>query len=495
VRRDVFDGYAIKSSREIPEDSYATLQYGVASLVEPIYNPEALTRLLELNTFHSRCVNTKSTDMVGVGWGLTPLVDNPSEEQKAKVEAFFKNNVTSVTFDDLNLALAIDYWAGGMAYEEVVRVDNDPESEIELLNHLPAHTMRVHKSNNKYAQQRNALIVWFKRFGYEKDVNYKTGQEYELGSLYSKDRASEIITFKIYNPRSDYYGLAPIIPALGAVTGMQGLRDYNLNFFDTYGVPVYAVYVTGDYELGDLIDNAGVTEGAEGYDSTTGEYAMIRLIKEHLEAIKNNPQTPLILAIPSAPPMQGVPPGKVEIKFERLAADIKEASFRLYRADTKDEILVAHGIPSYRIGLTETGSLGGSTAVEATKIYKASVVKPGQRVFSTPINELILQQGLGITDWQFYFEEIDTSDEKHDKEIADFLFGRGAMTPNQLIQYFGKRFGVDLIDDPLGDSHFIPAGFEAMETRAVGNQAMLSAVKEMLDRMFNITIKDRARNG
>jgi PBSX family phage portal protein len=495
VRISALNGYATKEgSKEIPPDRYAA-QYGNMSLVEPIYNPEALGRLLELNTFHARCVGVKSSDMVGLGYGLTPLVDAPSDEQKARVEMLFKNGIHDISFEDMLLKLANDYWSVGDAYMEVVREDSDPGGLPVLLNHIPAHTMRIHISNKLYVQQRNALFVWFKQYGLEKDVDFETGEQFELYSLPRDQRASEIIPFKLYNARSDYYGLAPIIPALGAVTGMQGLRDYNLNFFETFGVPAYAVYITGDYELGDLIDDDGITEGDEGYDSTTGEYVIVRMVKDHLEAIKNNPQSPLILAIPSATEgAPGVPPGKVEVTFEKLATEVKEASFRMYRKDMKDEILVAHGIPPYRIGIAEVGALGGNFAVESTKIYKSSVVRPGQRVFATPINELILQDGLQVTDWQFYFEEIDTTDEKHDMEIADNLFKKGSMTPNQLIQYFGKRFGISIIEDPSGDLHYMPSGNEPMETQQLSNQAMLSAVKEFMDRLMHISIKDRAKD-
>jgi len=488
VHKSALDGYAMKEgSHAIPPDRFAA-QYGTMSIVEPIYNPEALARLLEINTFHARCVYTKATDIVGLGWSLTAKVDEPSEEQRIKALSFFKNNVDDITFDDMLFKLAVDYLSTGMAFMEVVRVNDDPSGEIELLAHLPAHTMRVHKSNDKYVQQRNALKVWFKKFGYDKDVNLNTGEENEPGKMSPDLRASEVIVFKIYNSRSDYYGLAPIIPALGAVTGMQGLRDFNLNFFDTFGVPAYAIYITGDYELGSRIDDAGVTEGAVGYNATTGEYQVIRSIKQHLESIHDNPHSPLILAIPTT---EGGG-GKVEIHFERLAADIKEASFRLYRSDTKDEILVAHGIPPYRIGIAETGSLGGSTAVESTEIYKTSTIRPGQRIFATLINEMILQDGLQITDWDFYFEEIDTTDEEHDVKVAEFLFVNGAITPNQLIQYFGRRFVGKKIDAPEGDYHYMPATYKALETGKVGDQAMLDAVKELHDRLFNIAIKDRA---
>ena len=80
-----------------------------------------------------------------------------------------------------------------------------------------------------------------------------------------------------------------------------------------------------------------------------------------------------------------------------MSTDVKEASFRLFRKDNRDEVMIAHGVPGYRIGIIETGSLGGSTARESTEIYKRSVIDPRQVIIEETINQEIIWHKNGAT--------------------------------------------------------------------------------------------------
>ncbi len=92
-----------------------------------------------------------------------------------------------------------------------------------------------------------------------------------------------------------------------------------------------------------------------------------------------------------------------------------------------------------------------------------------------------------ITDWEFYFEEIDTSEEEADMKLAGFLFERGAMTPNQLISFFGSRFGIDPSDDPAMDYHYING--KAVETGETSEE-VIGSVKQLHQRLLYIAEKD-----
>src|SRR5690606_34805992 len=116
----------------------------------------------------------------------------------------------------------------------------------------------------------------------------------------------------------------------------------------------------------------------------------------------------------------------IKFEFHKLNTEIKEASFRMFRQDNRDEILSAHGVPPYRAGITVEGQLGGSTAAESTEIYKQSVVKQKQEMLEGRINRFILQEGLGITDWKFKFREIDTRDEDRLVQRLKTIFDIGA---------------------------------------------------------------------
>ena len=178
-------------------------------------------------------------------------------------------------------------------------------------------------------------------------------------------------------------------------------------------MPAYAIFVSGNFDPGE-IDEEGRTE-------------MEKMIEEHFAELAKNPHSTLILSIPTEGREE-----EVKIEFKALSTEVKEASFRLYRNDNRDEILSAHGMPPYRIGVNETGSLGGSTAIESTEIYKMSVIEPRQEMLEAAINRYIVWGAFKVDDWEFKLAEIDTTDEKADLEIIASLFEKEQLRRTRL---------------------------------------------------------------
>src|SRR5699024_8094272 len=147
-----------------------------------------------------------------------------------------------------------------------------------------------------------------------------------------EEKANEIIHVSNYTSRSDYYGAPDVIPALGAMLADYERMEYNSDFFKNHAVPAYAVTVVGA-ELDD-----------ESEDSI-----------KHLfqNDLKENRHATLVMSVSKSELSQINEP--IEIQFEPLIVDVKEASFRLFRQDNRDEILSAHGVPPYRIAVNETG--------------------------------------------------------------------------------------------------------------------------------------------
>lgn len=386
VSQKYMDQYAIKDgkSNQIPSDRFNESYQG-DGLIQPLYNPEALAGLLELSTPHYRAVKTKARDVAGLGWYLVSKenTENPSDEQKKKATAFLENPNPTMTLSEINDQVMVDHEATGDGYHEVIR---DGE-EIVGIEHIPSHTMRIHEDMNKFCQIRGATKVWFKMFGLEKDVHMQTGQYYEPGALEDKDKANEVLHIRNYTSRSDYYGIPDVIPSLGAILGDRERQEYNISFFDNHAIPAYAVTVSG----------ADLDEATE------------RQIQKFFQkdVKKNNHSTLVLTAKKDENDMSDSP---VEFKFQALSTDTKEASFRMFRQDNRDEILSAHGVPPYRAGITIEGQMGGSSGGETTEIYKQSIIKPKQEILENRINRYILQEGLEITDWVFKFKEIDTRD-------------------------------------------------------------------------------------
>lgn len=447
--------------------------YTENGLIPPLYNPNLLAQLLELNTYHYRASKTKARDTAGLGWSLEELGESGRGVGKAlwsaikgwitrsnhHAEKQASHDALIAFFRSLSPPLPIildraqlDFEAIGWAAIELVREGFAAEGPLTNITHIPAHTLRVHKDGDRFAQRRGRKLRWFKRAGVEGDVHQDTGQLVEQNSLDPAVRATEIMWWQNYTPRSTYYGLPDIMPALGALQGDLSRRDYNISFFENHGVPSYAVFITGDYEEGETDPNTGRTELEEA-------------IEDHFQELAKHPHSVLVMALPNR---SGVTDGQVKVEFHPLATGIEEASFRLYRQDNRDEILAAHGVPPYRAGIAETGSLGGTTAEESTRIYKQSVIEPRQVILEDLINRFIIQGAFEILDLAFKFADIDLEDDVRHADLLALLVDRGAIWPDEMRDHFISRFNLDPerpVPADIGpDTQAIEAALESLDT-------------------------------
>lgn len=443
VSANVLDQYAVKAAGDHPNpasrqivDQFATT-YGELGLVQPLYNPEALAHVLELNTFHYRACKTKARDAAGMGWFLRPATDDESKADTAverRIVDRLKGFSTSLTAT-LDQA-QMDYESVGWAAIEVVA---EADGTVIDLVHMPAHTLRRHQDGKRIVQLRGSRRRWFVMAGSGMVIDDTTGSELGEDADQAR-RAHEVMWWNNYTSRSDFYGLPDIIPALGAIHGDVARRNYNISFFDSHGVPAYAVYVTGDFDPGP-VDKDGKSE-------------LQREIEQQFKRLAKTPNAVMTMVVPTTGAIGSEDGAGVKIEFEKLAVDINEASFRLYRIDNRDEILAAHGIPPYRLGIAEVGSLSGTTATESTEIYKRSVLEPRQQTIEELINRYVIQSGTDtMIAWEWKLNEIDTKDEQHDLDILVKLVEIGAATPREVARHFVERFGLSAAaaddDSPL----------------------------------------------
>lgn len=447
VHADILDSFTAKQeSQQIIRESFK----GIHGLVEPLFDPVSLARHMEANTAHARAVRTKAQDVAGQGWELTPLVEEPSEEQLLLLEEFFEDLEEDI--EEVLVQAMTDRESIGWLSIEIARLDKKPEGPVVLIKNIPAHTMRAHEDGKRFVQIRGGKRVWFKKASLtDIDVDKRSGAIHEAGTLPAEERANEVMWNNIYTARSDVYGVPDHIPAVGAILGDVARRDYNIVFFENFGVPAYAVFISGDYDPGEPEDDEGNTqEDIDGGAVQVGSLKtpLHRSIELHLQEIASNPHSVLLLSIPSN---EG---GQVEVKFEKLAVEIKEASFRLYRMDNLKEVLSAHAMPPYRAGIAEAGSLGGSVAEQTDEIYRDGVLIPRQRMLERMMNRHVLRS-LEITDWSFDLLALNIEDESRELDFDIVLFEHGVATPNDLIRKYGNRFGVDAVDHPAMDAHYL----------------------------------------
>lgn len=403
-------------SQQLPDDPFTySKDAGEGGLVHPLYDMDQLAAMLEGNTLHARCAKQKATDVAGRGFELRVKAD-VAEGGAAADQAAWSTFVSAVEEDergDESFTQRItqahqDFESIGWATLEVGRTtDRTPDG----LWHVPSHTIRAHADGRRFAQKRGGKAVWFKRYGIEGTVHKDTGA-WDPRTVAGDWTGNELIVIRNYTPRSSYYGLPDHIPALSAIAGWRAQAEFNIRFFDNNAVPSYAVIVEGSDVSADFEEK----------------------ILGHFRAIKGDPHRTIVIPVPGMP---GDEATQVKVRFEKLSIDVKDASFRLYKQDNALEICISHGVPPYRVGWPIVGSLGGSTALEMTKIYNDSIVQPRQETWEQRLNRALLgAKGLALRTVELKAKRLDSRDLAADIAATKAFWEMGTITKGAIARFY-----------------------------------------------------------
>ena len=416
------------------------------NILNPKYNPYDLVALLDLYTYHASCVEAVAMDASGISYTLKPIEDvEPVEAEKERFIEVLDNCTPSINTHLQRLVY--DRRAIGYGALEVIREDKS-ESDIMRLKHIPAQTLRRHADLKRVLHTTpSGKRVWFVIYGKnyddngnKSDVHADTGDFHPYNSLEPHEKANELLWSMEYAPGTDYYGRPPIVSCLGSIKGDIGAVKYNNSFFENYGMPKFAITVTGDFADYD------VDPDDEDYDITqTLRYKIGQQIKEVIK----NPHSAICITIPS----EGVE-GNVDLQITPLSVQTEEGHFRMYRKDTRDEVIHAHHMDPSRLGVFDSGNLNGSNSEATMSSYKYGTIAPIKSEMESLINQIGTE--LGVTSWKFSIEDVAPIDYTKDLALAEFLFQRGAMTIKELIDNFGGKFGLTM-EDP--DDYYLNARY------------------------------------
>ena len=416
------------------------------TILNPKYNPYDLVELLDLYTYHAACVDAVAVDASGVSYTLKPVENTePIEAEKERFVQVLDNSTPSINTHLQRMVY--DRRAIGYGALEVIR-ESTSKSDIIRLKHIPAHTLRRHTDLKRVVHiTSSGKRVWFVIYGknYDEngnicDVHADTGAFHPYNSLPPEDKANELLWTMEYAPGTDYYGRPPIISALGSIASDISAVKYNNSFFTNYGMPKFAITVTGDFADYDV-------------DPTDPEYDYTQTLKyrisQQIKEVIRNPHSAICITIPS----EGEE-GNVDLRITPLSVQTEEGHFRMLRKDTRDEVLHAHHTDPSRLGIYDAGSLNGGNSESTMASYKYGTIAPIRQEIESIINTIGAE--LGVTSWKFTIEEVAPIDYTKDLALAEFLFARGAMTIKELIDNFGNKFGLT-IDDP--DDYYLNARY------------------------------------
>lgn len=414
--------------------------YGLFDVITPPYNMYELANFYDTSFANHAAIDAKVENVVGLGYrfDLTDRTmlrfetneDKDSvararrriERMKIELRDWLENLNDDDSFTKTMEKVYTDLQATGNGFIEVGRTVT---GEIGYVGHIPATTVRVRRLRDGFVQIIGQKVVYFRNFG-AKNQN----------PMGNDIRPNEIIHLKEYSPLNTFYGIPDIMAAMPSLIGDQLASQYNIDYFENKAVPRYVVTLKGAKLSGDAEDK------------------MFRFLQTGLKA-----QSHRTLYIPLPGDSDG---NKVEFKMEPIENGIQDGSFKEYRKQNRDDILIAHQVPISKLGGSDAS--GSAAALSQDRTFKEQVSRPAQRHLEKIVNKIIKEK----TDvLELKFNELTLTDEIAQSQIIERFVKTQVITPNE------AREMIDLPQRQDGDEPFQMSPRQATDTRAnlAGNRS------------------------
>ena len=429
----VASGLEDAKSKEINPGTVFRNGYGMFDVITPPWNLYELANYYDTSFANHAAIDAKVENIVGLGYDfevskrtLMRLESNSDstavdrarariERAKIEMKDWLENLNDEESFTHTLTKFYTDVQATGNGYLEIGRTI---KGKIGYIGHIPATTMRARRLKDGYVQIIGQKVVYFRNFG-AKNPNPIT----------TDPRPNEIIHYKEYSPLNTFYGVPDIISAITSLHGDQLASQYNIDYFGNKGVPRYVVTLKGAKLSADAEDK------------------MFRFLQNSLKG--QNHRT-LYIPLPGDSDNN-----KVEFKMEPVENGVQEASFKEYRRQNRDDILIAHQVPLSKIGGGDTTSIANALSQDRT--FKEQVSRPAQNNLAKMINKIVKEE----TDiLEFKFNELTLTDEIAQSQILERYVKNQIMVPNE------AREALGLPQRPDGDDPFVMSPRQATDARA-----------------------------
>lgn len=366
--------------------------------------------------------------------------------ERQKLDAFFESCAQNIQFsgpEGLRGLTRMDLETTGNAYWEVLR---NGLNEVTAFTRLPAMSMRLTRLDKEAVQtstrRRTSLLttaevettrryrryvqnfpgsadfVFYKEFGDPRVISSKTGKAYKSVEDMQKEEdkvvpATEVISFKISSPRSEY-GIPRWIGVLLAVLGNRQAEEVNFMYFDNKSIPPLAVLVSG----GRLNENSV---------NRLQEY-----IKNNLQGRKNFHSILILEAESSIVGAMSASAGdtdngKMKIEIQPLTeAQQKDGLFLQYDERNADKIGQSFRLPRLLRG--DIRDFNRSTALAALDFAEVQVFNPLRQQFDWVMNRLMFEV-LSADYHKFVSEAATIRDPEALAKMIEILTKANVLTP------------------------------------------------------------------
>lgn len=373
--------------------------------ITPPYSYDVLTQLYEINTYHSRCIQIKAALTCMLGYQLiTEGEDKKPDSDYNAIMAFLEGH-SEYAGQSLLTTLynfCIDDNLFGNSFFEIVR---NNKGEIGQFLHLPTKetNLKLSSGNVDLIQRKAGESSTFMQFGKK-----------------NESEENEYLHMKNYSPRSRYYGVPDYIGVIGAIVLDRSAVEFNARRFDNNMIIESVITLIG------------------GKISADKQREVADFFNNNHKGLKNVGKN-LLIAFESGQK------DKIEFRIDKVASEVKEASFRLLRGDNKEEIAAAHGVPPRLVGIMNGAQLGGSgEAKEQMAMFRDITIKPRQKKLEFLFNNFILKHAFPKNKkWKIEFDSFDIDDAVSDanfyKTIMDITDenGQKVLTSPQIAEELG----------------------------------------------------------
>jgi PBSX family phage portal protein len=378
--------------------------YGLFDVITPPYNLQELANYYDTSFANHAAIDAKVENTVGLGYDFvvsdkTTLKLETSDNEEATARArkrierlkvqlrdWIENLNQDESFTSIMEKVDTDFYATGNGYIEIGRTTF---GEIGYIGHIPATTMRVRRIHDGFVQMIGNKVVYFRNFGAT-----------NKNPITADPRPNEIIHIKEYSPLNTFYGVPDIVAAMPSLLGDQLASQYNIDYFQNKAVPRYIVTLKG------------------AQLSSEAEDKLFRFLQTGLKS-----QNHRTLYIPLPGDSDG---NKVEFKMDPIENGIQDGSFKEYRKQNRDDILIAHQVPLSKLGGSDSSAIAASLSQDRT--FKEQVARPAQRNLEKILNRIIREK----TDiLELKFNELTLTDELAQSQILTNYVKNQIMVPNE----------------------------------------------------------------
>jgi len=411
--------------------------YGIFDIITPPYDVYQLASYYDTSFANHAAIDAKVENTVGLGYDfvISPraamkLEGSKNEDATARARKRIENLKTELRewIESLNTEESFtstlekvftDVHATGNGYLEIGRTVN---GQIGYLGHIPTTTIRVRRLHDGFVQIIANKVVYFRNFG-----------QTNPSPVTDDPRPNEIIHIKEYSPLNTFYGVPDVIAAMPSLLGDALASQYNIDYFSNKAVPRYVVTLKGAQLSSDAEDK------------------MFRFLQTGL---KGQSHRTLYIPLPGDSDNN-----KVEFKMEPIENGIQDGSFKEYRKQNRDDVLIAHQVPLSKLGGSDASNIAAAMSQDRT--FKEQVARPAQRNLEKILGKIIKEK----TDvLELKFNELTLTDEGMQSQILERYVRNQIMMPNE------ARDAINLPPRKGGDEPFEMSSRTAADSAAVAGK-------------------------